>query len=112
MAALDEDFSTGRADLPIFAVAVSGPGVDADFADDALLPEGTAAARETAFCALAPLLPAGLTGAVWASVAGAVWCFTGFFIAFAMESKPTVCGLVPYIRLIAYRAGLHRDGIS
>jgi hypothetical protein len=112
MAALDEDFSTCRLALPGLAVAVSGLGVDARFAGDDVPAEDAVAARKTAFGALAPTLSAGVPGAVWASVAGAAWCFTGFFIAFAMESKPTVCGLAPYIRLIAYRAKVQRYGIS
>jgi hypothetical protein len=109
---LDEDFSTCRLALPGSAVAVSGLGVDARFAGDDLLAECAVAARETASGAVAPTLSAGVPGAVRASVAGAAWCFTGFFIAFAMESKPTVCGPASYIRLIAYRAKVQRYGIS
>jgi hypothetical protein len=95
-AALDEDLSTDLAGLTEFVAltaTVAGAGVDARFVEDVLPPDGAAGARETAFGADAPDLPAGPTGAVWPSCAGAVWFFTGFFIAFAMESTTKVCGL-------------------
>lgn len=106
LAALDEDFSTDLAGLTGFvalgatAAAVAGAGVDARFVEDALPPDGAEGARETAFGAAAPVLPAGLAGAVWPCCAGAVWCFTGFFIAFAMESTTKFCGGSPDIGLI------------
>jgi hypothetical protein len=86
---LDEDFSTfltGLAVLAAFSAAASAPDVDALSVKDALLLDGAAAAWETAFGALAPTLPADLPGAISPLLAEGVWCFTGFFIAFAMES--------------------------
>jgi hypothetical protein len=97
-AALGEDLSTflpALADLGALTVTVAGAEVDARFVEDVLPPDGAAGARETAFDAEAPALPAGPTGIVWPSFAGAVWFFTGFFIAFAMESTTKVCGCFP-----------------
>lgn len=97
-AALGEDLSTvlpALTGLGALTAAVAGAEVDARFVEDVLPPDGAAGARETAPDAEAPALPAGAAGAVWPSCAGAAWCFTGFFIAFAMESTTKVRGLVP-----------------
>jgi hypothetical protein len=86
---LDEDFSTfltGLAVLAAFFAAASTPNVDTLSVEDALLIDGDAAARETAFGAPAPTLPDNLPGAISPLLVEGVWCFTGFFIAFAMES--------------------------
>ncbi|MET0961473.1 MAG: hypothetical protein ABWY05_01440 [Noviherbaspirillum sp.] len=101
-AALDEDFSTDRDGLTAFVAldAMSArAGVDARFVE-ALPPDVAAGARETAFGAETPLLPDGLVGAGCPLCAGAVCCFTGFFIAFAMESTTKFCGRLPDIGLI------------
>ena len=97
-AALGEDLST---DLPALTecgalvATVADVGVDARFVEDVLPPDGAAGAWETAFGAAAPVLPAGPAGTALPSCAGAFWFFTGFFIAFAMESTTKVCGLSP-----------------
>ena len=97
-AASGEDLSTtppALAGLGALTATVAGTGVDARFVVDVLPPDGVAGVRETAFDGEAPALPAGPAGNVWPSCAGAVWFFTGFFIAFAMESTTKVCGCFP-----------------
>ena len=95
-AALGEDLSAvfpALAGLGALTATEAGAVVDARFVEDVLPPDGAAGARETAFGTEAPALPAGPAGTVWPSCVGAVWFFTGFFIAFAMESTTKVCGL-------------------
>ena len=102
-AASGEDLSTvlpALAGLRALTAVVAGAGVDARFVEDVVPPDGAAGARETALGVEAPAWPAGAAGTIWPSCAGAVWFFTGFFIAFAMESKPKFAG-IPAIGLIA-----------
>ena len=108
-AALGEDFSTDLAALAGFVALVAtaaDAGVDARFVEDALLPDDAAGARETVFGSALPALPADLAVAVWPSCIGvwAVCCFTGFFIAFAMESTTNYLREFPDIGLIAQPA--------
>ena len=97
-AALGEDLSTvlpALTGLGALTAAVAGAEVDARFVEDVLPPDGAAGARETVFDGEAPALPAGSAGNIWPSCAGAAWFFTGFFIAFAMESTTKIFGYCP-----------------
>jgi hypothetical protein len=88
--------------LGALTATVAGAGVDARFVEDVLPPDGAAGVRETAFDEEAPALPAGPAGNISPSCAGAVWFFTGFFIAFAMEINYQSLRVLPAIGLIAW----------